>query len=470
MFLLGVALDGQKVRYLVLGAGPNGQVSVDALLETKKASDICLVDARINEYLAPAQRIELSLDFKDKIERNRRHGGMGKLDFVLSDKSPNQGSGSNFWGASCLPPSNWELAYGAYKGWDIKNSLVKASKFLELQAVYEGHANSPFGYFGEEFNSLSRKKAANQIAKQKNSFFHSRLAITSLEESSNKCSFRSMCFDGCPNNAPWSATKSLKNLVRNNPNLLIYEGHVIHIDMKGKKVVFKDGTSIFYEKLFLSIGAENTKRLLEYVLETELKLNFTPVVLNPFVTLKKSTQSDFSQHFVYTDLIFPVFQDKTLTSITQLYLPTQEISARILSRLPKMLSRFLSFKKIQDILFSRIGIAMTFLSQVEVNSPPKKVYVQKSKFLFSRIFFEFIRCGLFFLPLPRVKLSEGESHHIGGLSYKSEIMSGVESLLFAELAEKDVFLTDTSNLEHVPPGPHTLTSMALSISIVCKYT
>jgi hypothetical protein len=107
-----------------------------------------------------------------------------------------------------------------------------------------------------------------------------------------------------------------------------------------------------------------------------------------------------------------------------------------------------------------------------LKSTPLLESVDKSKLVFKKEL-RYVNSILkvnsaFVLNFTRRYLLNGDSYHLGSLHFVGEKHSGVNSRLFKMLAEKNIFLTDTSALPELPPGPHTAISAALAKVTVKK--
>jgi len=167
-------------------------------------------------------------------------------------------------------------------------------------------------------------------------------------------------------------------------------------------------------------------------------------------------------------LIIPRISRNKLISLTQIYLPTKEITARVISRLPRIFHRILGdyLEKLFAILFQRIGVAMIFLQATDVNDQT----LNYSEFNEARKELSAVlsQAAIKIIPGKRELLLRGASYHYGSIRFEHETKKGVDSDLFRILAENEIFPTDTSALPQIPPGPHTSISAALAKLIVEK--
>jgi hypothetical protein len=76
------------------------------------------------------------------------------------------------------------------------------------------------------------------------------------------------------------------------------------------------------------------------------------------------------------------------------------------------------------------------------------------------------KAAITIIPGKREHLLSGASYHYGSIRFADETSKGVDSQLFSTLAKSEIFLTDTSALPYIPPGPHTSISVALAKLIV----
>jgi hypothetical protein len=152
----------------------------------------------------------------------------------------------------------------------------------------------------------------------------------------------------------------------------------------------------------------------------------------------------------------------------QIYLPTKEITGRVITQLPRLLQRLVA-RELQVFLgpiFKRIGIGMIFLeSTVMGGDNPSKHEIRKSIRDFMKVLSS---SGILLLPFFKKLLLNGTSYHLGSIHFQGEKSKGIDSQIFQELAANHVFITDTCALPLLPPGPHTATAAALAKLIAGK--
>jgi hypothetical protein len=220
----------------------------------------------------------------------------------------------------------------------------------------------------------------------------------------------------------------------------------------------------------LTVGSEGTRNFLNESANIQLELFHTPVVLMPFVKVKKSTEKDFQNHFSYSDLIFHINLQKDGGFFGQIYLPSIEITGRILASLPRFVTSLYRVlpQTILDNVSRRIGILMIFLSQSEVSDGNAEAKLEIKK-CFSMIAQIMNSSGLYPLKMFSRYLLNGASRHSGALHQGHSDPAGFKGSWWKELADSNVYVLDTSALPRIQPGPHTLIGVTLARYLVEKF-
>ena len=295
---------------------------------------------------------------------------------------------------------------------------------------------------------------------------HSRLAISPSRTSlSIGCKLNSNCFEGCPNSAPWNPEREISLLKTNYPELNYCQQEITGIVLEERRLVGSKH-NIGYDKLFLGIGANQTRDLVGPLFERDILIENSPVVIVPLITKKSSSDKDYANSFLFTDLIVPFIRNRKILSLLQIYLPTKEITGRVITQLPRFAHRLLA-KELLGLfrfIFRRIGVGMIFFesTSTQIDELDKKVV----KEMLSAHKNLLKNSGIILLPFFKKFLLNGASYHIGAIHFEGENKRGVDSQLYNDLAAHNVFITDTSALPFLPPGPHTSTAAALAKLIV----
>jgi hypothetical protein len=364
---------------------------------------------------------------------------------------------------SCLPPFGWAIGSEVFSSAEIKNAYAKVSTEWQIQA--ESIPNKDFELSGEIVGNLKRKQLSLDFV---NAGFghHSRLAITtSSTPVSNGCTLSSNCFEGCPNNAPWNPDREVSLLKNKYPLMNFCHQEITTVSLE-MQVLVGIKHNLTYDKLFLGIGAIQTRDLLAPHFSKKILLENSPVVIMPLITKKVAPDEDYSKSFLFTDLVVPVIRDKKISSLLQIYLPTREITGRVITQLPRFL-HYLLAKKLLGVfkfVFRRVGIGMIFLESTSgmISELDQKIVREMIKHFNGHL----KNSGMLLLPFFKKFLLNGASYHLGAIHFEGEKLRGIDSQLYKDLVAHNVFITDTCALPFLPPGPHTSTAAALAKLIV----
>jgi hypothetical protein len=185
---------------------------------------------------------------------------------------------------------------------------------------------------------------------------------------------------------------------------------------------------------------------------------YSPVVMQPFI-IKATSEDEYENSHVLADLVLPIFRERQISALAQIYFPTSELSSNILSKIPVIFLPILRMfpMKLLDLFLRRIGISMLFLENVEFGTTRKSILqllTRPLKDLKSQL--ELVDSKL--LKIFKVIAIDGGSHHTGSLFLKSEkTKRGMNSDVFKNLKINGVYLADGLALVEIPPGPHTNT-------------
>jgi hypothetical protein len=454
------------LKIVVAGLGPTGISVVRELIRNHiPERDILVVDASLDLFTSKPSRSEKAgfESIYQAVLRERSNGGLGKNGQSLINHENKFATPSSVWGTSCLPPCDWNIGTDKFSKNQVAQAYGRVSKEMEIQA--EESSDFHFQISGEEIGKLKRKLLSKEIASIQE-FSHSRLAIRTIQTDTNKgCTQTGNCFVDCPNNAPWNPGSATKSLLAEFPEIQFRSTRIVEIDVKSGSIVTRDSI-IKFDKLYLGIGAVETRRLLQMNFSNTIMLETTPVVILPLYFRYRQNTKDYFNSFLFADLIAPKVNDSVLTSVTQIYLPTKEITARAISRLPRILHRILgkSMRKLFTPIFQRIGVAMVFLKATDIDDHQLNLseYEVARKDLRRAL----KKASIRIIPGKKELLLMGASYHYGAIRFENEENKGIDSMLFSTLSSNEIYITDTSALPHLPPGPHTSISACLAKLIV----
>jgi hypothetical protein len=454
------------MKLVVLGVGPTGiSVIQELLLNGISPGAITIVDSRDTSFQSKKTTTTLtnSNSILSTVLRERYNKGLGKNGQSLSNDQSLIQSPSSHWGVSCFPPLGWGIGSDSFSLAEIKSSYTKVSTEWQIQA--ESIPDTDFELSGEVLGGLKRKQLSLDLVKA-GFGHHSRLAISTNRTSlSIGCRLNSNCFEGCPNSAPWDPDREILLLKANYPEINFCHQKITGIILQEKYLVGSNH-NIGYDKLFLGIGANQTRDLVQPLFERNILIENSPVVIVPLITKKRSSDNDYSKSFLFTDLVVPIIRNKKIVSLMQIYLPTKEITGRVITQLPRFAHRLLA-KELLGVfrfIFRRIGVGMIFFASTSKKIDELDRKVVKEMFLSHKNLLK--NSGIILLPFFKKFLLNGASYHLGAIHFEGENMRGVDSQLYKDLAAHNVFITDTSALPFLPPGPHTSTAAALAKLIV----
>jgi hypothetical protein len=320
---------------------------------------------------------------------------------------------------------------------------------------------------GEIIGCLPRKAASSSIV-MAGYAQHSRLAISiNTTDGLHSCKLSSKCFEGCPNGAPWNPDREISRLKIQYPDIVFCHQEILEIEIREMRL---RGTShdVSYDKLFLSAGAFQTKALVQPLFNRKILLETSPVIIVPLIFKKRVSDQDYSESFLFTDLVVPRIRNKKMTGLMQVYLPTKEITGRVITQMPRFLHRLLA-KKLQGFfgpVFKRIGIGMIFLESAALGAGhPSRSEIRNAIKDFRKLLH---RSGILPVSFFRKLLLDGGSYHLGSIHFQGEMLKGIDSEIYQNLASNHVFISDTCALPFLPPGPHTATAAALAKLIASK--
>ena len=450
------------MKYVVLGAGPTGLSVLQELLNCGiDPSAIFLIDESFPSWSSSSLR-PLSQKRESVfqiVSRESLNKGVGKAGNNLDLRSINISKPSKIWGTSCLPPLNWELSSPNISQSEFARAYNDVSIDWEIQAVDSSESDFPIS--GEAIGELPRKVMSYKLSKLKG-IIHSRLAIsTRSSKHSIGCTLNSTCFSKCPNDSPWNPENSLQKILDQFPGINLIEGTVTNLDNRLKTIRTNQET-IKYDFLYISLGAIATRNLISQFFVEHLELETTPVVIAPFFLRKKVLHRDYTNSFLYCDLLIPHKKGNQLMALSQVYLPTREITGRIIATLPPVFHKLLAklSERVLAFIFKRIGVCMMFFNSMPLGESGINKKLVKNELIFLNSILKF--SGARVLNFRTTHLLNGASHHIGAIHFKKENLAGIDSPIFSRLTEMNIFLTDTSALPALMPGPHTAIAAALA--------
>jgi hypothetical protein len=448
-------MKSQEVRkFVFVGSGPTNLEVLNYLLDEEliQEKECSLISSDIfwTGLMNPKdQRNNISTKKNDELE---------KL----------QISETFYWGTSCLPVVNFcKLNQNFQKNYMniVKNWQVQGEND-ELDSLY------PLS--NEIIGKLPRKNFAKMIVDEhptdENSVVgHSRLAISTNEF--DGCTNSAKCFDSCPNSAPLNPNKLSKKIQMKYTQLEWIKDSVLRIEKKGKiwQVVTKKQGVIQTENLVLSAGWRSNLSLLAQLPEfrktaTEKNLMGSTVILFPLIFRKRNTTKDFQKSFFFHDLVLAT---PALEVLTQIYLPTSEISKRILLEISNKTSIKIH-KKLHSIfkwtIGRHLGIAMVFLPASPLDET-RTLGKQQKTMLLGEIKKTLQPVGGRGLDFFVRYLSPKEGHHIGAYVDLKDIG---QKLLFTEQKVTPIYpnlhIVGPMLLPQIHPGPHTISAAAISVT------
>jgi hypothetical protein len=450
------------MKYVVLGAGPTGLSVLQELLNYGiDPNAIFLVDESFFSWNSsrPSPLSQKRESIFEIVSRESLNKGVGKAGNDLDPRSIRISKPSKIWGTSCLPPLNWELSSPSVSQSEFVQAYNDVSIDWEIQAVDSFESDFPIS--GEVIGELPRKEMSYKLSKSQE-IIHSRLAIsTRTSKYSIGCTLNSTCFSNCPNDSPWNPENALRKILDLFPGVNLIEGKVIKLDNR-LKVIHTNQETVKYDFLYISLGAMATRNLISQFFVEPLALDTTPVVIAPFFLRKKVLHGDYTNSFLYCDLLIPHKKRNQLMAISQIYLPSREITGRIIATLPPAFHKLLAklSEPLLAFIFKRIGVCMMFFSSMPLGESGMDKDLLKNELIFINSILKF--SGARVLNFRTTRLLNGSSHHIGAIHFEKENLAGIDSPIFSRLAEMNIFLTDTSALPALLPGPHTAIAAALA--------
>jgi len=457
--------DAGNFTHVIVGTGPNGLTVLKELIKCGVHVNEILV---LNNSSHSKNEVHPPTDFFERAEDIRKDGLFSKGENGNLRGEFVSGSPAEIWGTSCLPYSIYWRDFTYIDG--FRNAFSETVASWGVQAEYSTDSDSgEYQITGEELGKLERKEMATKLVEKNLGFIHSRLALKS-QTNGGYCLSASNCFSGCPNGVPYSPERELNHLLTKHAiNYRIF--HVSRIDTQKKQISSINGDVIEYKYLYLATGCTETYKILKASLNDfqDYGLLSSSVLMLPIFSLRKQTDKDFFQSFLFNDLIFSTKQNGKQILLTQIYLPTHEISSRILATIPKRLLNFM--RKIRfpfEKILKHVGIAMIFTPGTSTRDTKKKISVQIKRGI-KTLKTALRRANFFLLPLPRAYLLNEESMHVGSLGVDG-YSRGLYSTRFMELEEVGIYICDTSILPDLPPGPHTAIASAFVKLLIQKVT
>jgi len=448
---------------VVVGAGPCGATVLDELIANGVNADDILLVTKVE---TKGQRADGTRNIFERAKSIRDNGLLSKGaagNLLNPDQISDPGE---IWGVSCLPFStNWSIASNNEKlleayGKTCSNWGVQATSITSQPSI-------EYPLTGEVLNQLSRKDLSNHLVKNLSGLDHSRLALKS-QISGQSCTFDSKCFIGCDKDVPYRPSLEILKL-RQKSEFKSILGKLVRIDTINKIAYLENDECIQFTNLYLAPGTEQTLEIIQNSVKNSENLSYlsSSVQLSPFFSFKSSSSKDFYESFLYTDLVFSISESGRQRGLIQVYLPTHEIAARILSTCPKkLISALEPFSGLIQRVLRHFGIIMLFhpgTSEVDSLHSIKSA----SKTLLRKIRISWGRHGLILMGFPSKYLLNNQTMHIGSLGTETE-SRGIDSAIFKKLASQQVYLCDTSVLPSLPPGPITALASAYARMIVLQ--
>jgi hypothetical protein len=440
-------------KYIIVGAGFSGLAAVRTLLERGVSSnEILLIEkSDFPNQVTVSPNFEFNPVEVARIERQYR--GLGKSGNSLLKSQTFQNPGFS-WGLSCYKPTQELL-----NEWSVDK--VKFERiFQDCLEDFKVQDNS-------KSTDTTRKVLSHILITKNSKFEHSQLALQSIGE--NSCQLDGGCFRFCSNFAPITPSYFYNKLVQDFGRINLLSGGLERLNIDDAYITVNN-INIHYEKLLLAIGSLNYSKILGSFLDKNVVIKSSPVVLLPYLSKRSTTVSDFSKHFSYADLILKNTVKGKIDYLAQIYLPNIEITGRVLASLPKVFTYIYRFlpARITWFIVSRIGIAMIFLKDEEMNYSVNDLKSDFEKFKAS-LYQDLIRGGLIPFRLFSKYLTSGLSQHFGAIATSGDESKGFQSFLWKELKKRNIYILDTSILPSIQPGPHTLISVALSRYLIDEF-
>lgn len=467
------------MRIAVVGGGPTGLQAIEGLLEAGvPGNQIVLFEERVlplhKEPFNRTKRMSLAdVMTASELMQRRDHGKSVGTDRI-SVYGPGQlkFSSSYVWGASCLPPHPDYLAAFTFPGFDSALSNVVSDWGVHgeqdpLQKIFPLH--------GARTGALPRKPVAYEIVgSAERNVGHSRLAVG---QTSGDCYGLGACFTGCPTNAAWNPAVQLSKLARTAPEVILVRERVNSIaSLKGGVEIQVGSEVLLFDKVFIAAGWQGSQALMK-----DLGGIWTSQTGTDFSDLEQSTVCIFpiflrtptdlrstDPSFAYHDLVVvtPESEPGYGAVISQIYLPTVELAARIVARAPRSFLSCLGASMRSSLggraaskVLGRVAIAMTFLPGGAWNTP--RVHLHRILDRAARDICEALGDEAI-LAMPRIAVVQdrGASHHVGAWApAKNVARSFLESDGFDS---PSVIPCDALALPRVPSGPHTLSAAAMA--------
>jgi hypothetical protein len=457
-----MSINNSKIDFVVLGAGPTGLSVVQSLLERNVSPDrILVIDKAMPTSLVLAPKIRPTINevFKFNTEEN----GLTKINPAFG-RSLDELSESYRWGAAMLSPTKEVIETWGINETEFDVEYSKVMLSWDVQATPTKKVeDSMFSVSGCNLDEYPRKHISNEVVANHSKIFYSRLAVQHKKVSGGGCDFRGTCFYGCERNAIWNPLAEITK-IKKSTDVEFLEDKILNIDFENKKLTLTNG-QISYDNLFLSCGWKTTVELIQKLFLKKIEVDVSPVTLVPFLLKKKVDDYDYFDHNVLVDCYLPLFEGSTVTSFTQIYFPTSEVSGRALAQISRFIpKKIINLSPIPNFFFKRLGVAMVFEPAIEGTT----LSDTKNRSLLRQLKSEFAKFNSSLLTLFGIKLPLGTSYHAGAIHLAGENNKGINSEIFRILSLHKVFLSDTSALPSVEPGPHTSVAAAIARLVANK--
>jgi hypothetical protein len=481
-----VTADVRPVEWLVIGAGPCALAALEQLLDDGISETDVVVLAPVGG-VAPAGELAQATVLSS-YSSARRVGALGKAvggESLSLREVATQGSLSAHWGASCLPLA---VPHAGSAEPAFLRSYESTVRSWNVAAEEDGLA-SIYPLTGEHVGDLPRKAMAVEIvagAGGSARIGHSRLAVSGRSPDGTGCSGLSLCFHGCPVQAPWGSASALDRLREARPGLRLVnavagglrgEGDLIAVDVAG--------STLRTRRLLVAAGWRSTVELLagrEPRLGASAELEQSSVVMAPIVLRAAVSNPDFEQSFTFHDLVVPhLDQAGRLVALTQIYLPTHELAGRVLATAPSVLDaairaalRAQTTARGLRALLRHVGVAMTFFPGTTDWS--SDACLQEWRGIVPSDVNNSLRgVGGRVVGMRKVLLNHGQSQHVGAWSpYRdvgNQLLHGSRLILPAVASVQGrgrVAAADPTILPFLPPGPHTASAAAIGRLLVSR--
>jgi hypothetical protein len=476
-------------KVAIIGCGPTGLAACHELLSLgHESSDLFLIDTNISEY--QSVKFENTVETLTVLESFMSSSSNGAFSKPNSQNLRNEFHGhqsivrpsnAHVWGASCLPPPNWE-SYAKFNFLPLMEKYKKTISRWGVQGEVDALAKH-FPVSSEIQKQLVRKRVADQFSNECSKYGivggHSRLALSN--SATNSCVYCGKCLQGCPREVPWSPSKELRSLTSEFPNLKMVNDLVrqVLIEDNHPTVILDRSGKIIFDQVFLAAGWRQTSRMMESenrYLDITGSLAQSTVVMRAFYLDEPIDDDSFFNSFSYHDSVLSI-PPSSITdrgNLVQMYYPTAELAGRITSIFPHILHNSIEYILRKDYrwninILKRIGIAMIFSEGGEWASSKSEVREIEANTI-PALNGALDLIGGKLVPGVREVLDQGRSEHVGSWEpLRALSLKLINEDLIDASEIPQILPIDTMLLPFIPPGPHTAFAASLSRIAVARW-